>query len=258
MNLNKVFFIADTDFQVYFDAMTPSRVAAGGTLVNVACELAKDHELKVALISETGNDYLGQVIIDNLEKAGIDTKSIDRAPDVTTSATLIFETDKGVEVARYSTHSSHPENGLDVIWPTNINHEAAVVFGGYMAVNPRYQHNLQLLIDHASSRKSKIIYFPGFDPPRITSLTFERPKIIEYFEKSDIIITRSRDLKFFFGADNPADVFRKHLGFYDVIFVNVSDDSIVIFGPDGKTETISFDHKTGEIEALTAALKSII
>lgn len=258
MNLKNIFFIADTDFQVYFNGLSPDRVAAGGTLVNVACELAKDKELKVSLISETGNDYLGGVIIDTLDKAGVDTRSIDRAPDVTTSATLIFETGKKKEVARYSTNSEHPENGLDVIWPTNINHDAAVVFGGYMAVNPRYQHNLQLLIDHASDRNAKIVYFPGFDPSRISSLTFERPKIIGYFEKSDIIVTRSRDLKFFFGADNPADVYRKHLGFYDVIFVNVSEDSIVIYGPDGKTETIEFNSEISEIEALGKALQSII
>ncbi|MBD5199458.1 MAG: hypothetical protein HDS83_03625 [Bacteroidales bacterium] len=258
MYLKNIFFIADIDFQVYFDGLKPKRVGVGGTLVNVACELAKDKEVKVSLISETGNDYLGGVIIDTLDKSDIDTHSIDRAPDIVTPSTLIFKNGKQNEVNRYSTRSNLPENGLDVVWPTNLNHDAAVVFGGYMAVNPRYQHNLQLLIEHASSRNAKILYFPGFDPSRISSLTVERPKIIEYFEKADIIVTRSRDLKFFFGEDNPTDVYKKHLCFYDSLFINVDENSIEIFGPESKHETIELEKDIEEINAISLALQKVI
>ncbi|MDE5845004.1 MAG: hypothetical protein K2H44_06450 [Muribaculaceae bacterium] len=258
MYLKNIFFIADIDFQVYFNGLKPKRVGVGGTLVNVACDIAKDKDVKVSLISETGNDYLGGVIIDTLDKSGIDTHSIDRAPDIVTPATLIFKNGEINEVNRYSTRSNLPENGLDVVWPTNLNHDAAVVFGGYMAVNPRYQHNLQVLIEHASSRNAKIIYFPGFDPSRISSLTIERPKIIEYFEKSEVIITRTRDLKFFFGEDNPADVYRKHLCFYDSLFINVDGHSIEFFGPASKHEVIELEPGTEEISAISLALQKII
>ncbi|MCM1297383.1 MAG: PfkB family carbohydrate kinase [Muribaculaceae bacterium] len=231
---NRIIVIADADYQITFDRLNPTGATPGGTLLNTACELAR-RQFDVALASEVGNDIVGDIIIDRLNSCGVDTHSVDRAVNCATPATLIF-TDGKRTTMRYTRCETDSE-GFDIVWP-EINPGDTVLFGGFIAINPRCRNRLLQLLSHAAERKADIIYFPGFDPTRISRITKVMPMIFENLEIAGSVITRTCDIEYIFGKSDPQKAFNDHIDFYVDRYCNIAPDgNILLFNINGTIDS---------------------
>lgn len=218
--MSRIIVIADADYQITFEGPDPLSATPGGTLLNVAMELSKRGH-SVAMASEVGNDIIGDIIISRLSESEVDTRSVDRSVDCTTPATLIFN-GTGKAAMRYTACDPDTE-GFDIIWP-DINPGDIILFGGYLAVNQRCRKHLMQLLSYAAERKTTIIYFPGFDPTRISRITKVMPLIFENLEIAQHVITRTADIRFIFEKTDPEETFKSHLDFYVDDYINIESE----------------------------------
>lgn len=218
--MSRIIVIADADYQITFENSSPVSATPGGTLLNVAMELSlRGHN--VAMASEVGNDIIGDIIVDRLDECGVDTRSIDRSVDCTTPATLIFS---GTETAAMRYTACDPDTeGFDIRWP-DIGPGDIVLFGGYLAVSQRSRTHLMQLLSYAAERKTTIVYFPGFDPTRISRITKVMPLIFENLEIAQHVITRTADIRLIFDKTDPEETFKSHLDFYVDDYINIESE----------------------------------
>lgn len=204
----KIIVIAGAELEISFSDGKPTGSAAGGTLLNVAAELAR-RGVKVSVVSELGQDRAGDMIAGYLADSGVDIRSIDRTVEASTPVVLKFDDGSST---RYGNRTAG-DDGLDVVWP-DIDRDDTLVFGEYMAIAPAVRHRLWQLVSHASERKLRIIYFPGDLADREPRITRVMPVIFENLEAADAVITTPAANRHIFGTDDSVKVFGNHVSFY--------------------------------------------
>lgn len=248
--MSRIIVIADADYQIRFDNGVPVEAIPGGTLLNTAVQLSRMGH-NVAMASEVGNDTVGELILGYLAENGVDTKSVDRSIDCITPATLIFGNGKEATTMRYTCADAETE-GLDIVWP-DLEPGDTIIFGGYMAVNQRCHRRLLQLLTYAADRRINIIYFPGFDPSRISRITKVMPMIFENLEIAQCVVTRTRDIEYIFGKTDPAKAFDDHLDFYTDKYVNIDSDGHALLFRIG-AEPVSMTAAKGTDALMTAEI----
>ena len=116
----------------------------------------------------------------------------------------------------------YPEECFDVKWP-DVDEDDIVVFGSYFAIDPRVRPRLQELLKHIIDRKALIVYVPGFLSRQVPRVTRVMPALLENLEISDLIVTRTRDLRKIFEDEDPQRVYDEHIKFYCRSMVNIDN-----------------------------------
>ncbi len=230
----KIIIIGESSLEVIFENDLPKDSFPGGVLLNAAAKLG-DAGRQVNFVSEAANDHVGDIIVRFLESNGVEIRSIDRYTEGTTPVQLIFQGDGKESSVRYG---SYPQESFGVVWP-RIDPDDIVVFGGYYSVNPRGHDRIYDIIKYASERHAIVIYVPNFDMNRVHRITRVMPAILENFESSNLVLTRTSDLRDIFGKDDAAKAFRDHVSFYSFNMVNF----------DASSETLKFFHRKSVEEA---------
>ncbi len=230
----KIIIIGESSLEVIFENDLPKDSFPGGVLLNAAAKLG-DAGRQVNFVSEAANDHVGDIIVRFLESNGVEIRSIDRYTEGTTPVQLIFQGAGKESSVRYG---SYPQESFGVVWP-RIDPDDIVVFGGYYSVNPRGHDRIYDIIKYASERHAIVIYVPNFDMNRVHRITRVMPAILENFESSNLVLTRTSDLRDIFGKDDAAKAFRDHVSFYSFNMVNF----------DASSETLKFFHRKSVEEA---------
>jgi fructokinase len=222
--MKRIIAIGECALDVIFNGSTPVGAMPGSRIVNASAILAgKGHQ--VSVVSEASRDSVGDIIVDFLNQAGVDTHSIDRFTEGVTPSIMYFKQDDGSEsVTRYE---NYPDECFDVVWP-RINPGDLLLFGGFYALDSRIRPRMLQLVNYAKERHATIVYLPGFLKSQAPRITRVMPAILENFELADIIITRSHDLTNIYDEKDVAKCFNNHISFYCNTLVNIDSDAATI------------------------------
>ena len=210
----KIIIIGESSLDVIFDSDRPTASYPGGVLLNAAaCLGAKKHQ--VSFVSEAANDHVGDIIVRFLESNNVEVRSIDRYTEGATPVRLIFRGDTESAV-RYG---SYPQESFGVVWP-RIDPDDIVVFGGNYSLDPRGHDRIYDIVKYAAERHAIVIYVPNFDISRVNRITKVMPAILENFESSNLVVTRTADLRDIFGKESDEKAFKDHVSFYSFNMIN--------------------------------------
>jgi sugar/nucleoside kinase (ribokinase family) len=92
----------------------PGQPGPGGSMLNTAVSLGRCG-LEVEMITELGQDKIGQTVLEFLAENGVSTSFIQPADGFKTPIALAFLDEKGN--AAYSFYIKYPENRLNLPWP---------------------------------------------------------------------------------------------------------------------------------------------
>lgn len=211
----KIIIIGESWLEIDFKGSTPTATHPGGALLKAACNLAaKGHE--VVFLSELGTDKTGSIIADTLTGSGVDISKSDRH---TTKTPIVLNID-GTST-RYGIQDDG--EGFDITWP-RVEREDIVVFGGYMAVDPRIRRQLWAFISNVDEREATIIYVPDVADDRITRITKVMPQVYENLEIADRVITLPSDLMALFNHNDPERARRENFAYYVDSYCHVADE----------------------------------
>lgn len=232
--MRKVISIGESVLDTVFRGDKPIKSMIGG---RIACASATLGEMgvPVSMVSECCNDWVGDRIIEYLDRHNVDTHSIDRFTDGSTAFSAIFRQDDGSEkIVNYGQYP--PDNRFDVVWP-RIDEDDIILFGSLYAIDTPQRERLFELVNYAQSRGAIIIYLPGFQHGINFRITRVMPAILENLEVADIVIAHDRDIANIFPGEASDGAYSRHIEFYCPNYVHINQNlTLSLFSRQGKTD----------------------
>lgn len=208
--MRKVIGIGETILDIIFRGDQPSAAVPGGSVFNGIVSLAR-MGVNVGFISETGNDRVGQIILQFMRENHISTEHVNVFPDGKSPVSLAFLNDQSD--AEYIFYKDYPKQRLDVLFP-KLNEDDIVVIGSYYALNPLLRDKILELLEQAREKKAIVYYDPNFRSSHKGEAMRLAPTIIENLEYADIVRGSIEDFFYMYNIEDVDKIYKDKIQFY--------------------------------------------
>ena len=242
--MRKVLGIGETVLDIIFRDEKPISALPGGSTFNAIISLGRSG-VKASMISETGNDRIGQNIIKFMESNGIDASYVNVYPESKSPLSLAFLNDHND--ADYIFYKDHPHDRIDYVYP-EVNADDIVLFGSFFALNPVIRPQVYAFLDYARQRGAILYYDVNFRASHKNEVMKVTPNLLDNLEMADIVRGSSEDFEILFRQHDADTVYRSQIAFYTKKFIYTrSADPVEVRGDSGfskqypvlPTETVS-------------------
>jgi len=196
--MRKIYGIGETVLDIIFKDGQPQAAKAGGSVLNSVVSMGR-MGLPVSFISEYGQDDVGDLIDGFLKDNGVDTSSVHRFHDGSTSLALAFLDEKND--AHYTFYKDFPEKRLDIDFPV-IEKDDIVQCGSFYAIWPEIREKFKKFIRTAKDKGALVLYDPNFRKTHVSELAILKPLIIENMKMTSLLRGSDEDFQNIFGAVN--------------------------------------------------------
>ena len=196
--MRKIYGIGETVLDIIFKDGQPQAAKAGGSVLNSIVSMGR-MDLPVSFISEYGKDDVGNLIDNFLKNNGVDTSSVHRFHDGSTSLALAFLDEKND--AHYTFYKDFPAKRLNIEFPL-IEKDDIVQCGSFYAIWPEIRGKFKKFIRTAKESGALILYDPNFRKTNVSDLDILKPLIIENMRMASLLRGSDEDFKNIFGANN--------------------------------------------------------
>ncbi|MGM9802849.1 MAG: carbohydrate kinase family protein [Muribaculaceae bacterium] len=224
--MRKIIAIGESVLDTVFKDNVPVKSFVGGRVANAASSLALSG-LEVMMVSECGDDHVGNIVIDFLKGNNVNVTSVDRYVNGTTAFSAIFENGRG-EVTHVN-YGTYPPDRFDVVWP-RIDEDDIVIFGSLYSIENPQRSRLYEILQYASSRKAIMVYLPGFQHGINYSITKVMPNVLENFELSNVVIANNSDIHDIFPRENGSQAYRNHMIYCNCLVYITEELNTNVFG----------------------------
>ncbi len=228
---------------IIFKNGQPTAAVPGGSVFNGVISLGRLNQ-NVTMITETGNDKVGRLILDFMDDNGIDNHSVAVYPDGRTAISLAWLNDKND--AEYSFYKDYPNARLEVEWP-DIHKDDIIMMGSYFVLNPVLRPKVKEFLDYARSREALIYYDFNFRSSHKHEALKIYADMLDNLEAADIVRGSTEDLDNLFGISDPEVIYKKEIDFYckNMLCTDADGDVKLI------TPTINKKYKVNKIETVS-------
>ena len=160
--MRKVIGIGETVLDIIFKQGQPIGAVPGGSVFNGIISLGRAG-IPALFISETGNDRVGQHIIQFARDNGVNADNINVFPDSKSPVSLAFLNDNND--AEYLFYKDHPHDQLDFAYP-DVQADDIVMFGSFYAVNPVIRPQVAGFLEYARGEPSSTTMSTSAPPIR--------------------------------------------------------------------------------------------
>mgnify|MGYP003589245248 CR=1 FL=1 len=213
--MRKIIGIGETVLDIIFRGNQPISATPGGSTFNTMISLGRAG-VDVTFISETGNDRVGDQIIDFLRENGVNADNVNVYPDSKSPISLAFLDEKND--AEYIFYKDHPHDRLDFAYP-DIKQDDIVIFGSYYAINPVIRPQVLGLLEYAHNHGAIIYYDVNFRPAHKDEVMRITPNLIENLEYADIVRGSREDFEILYKVEGPDKVYNAEISFYCKKFI---------------------------------------
>ncbi len=216
----------------------------GGAMLNAAVSLARAG-IKTALVSEAGNDAIGNFLIRFLKNNGIGTKYIRQYASHPTSVALA-RLDKRKKPS-YTFKKYYPAE-RNLLLPEPFKPDDILLFGSLYALDPAIRPEIEKILRAAQKAGTHIVYDPNIRMAEQLSDKTRRQALFANLKIADIIKGSDEDFGAVFGEQTPEDYVAalQQINPEAVIFVTLGERgalaahrSRLIRKPARKTEVVS-------------------
>ena len=242
--MRKVIGIGETVLDIIFRNDQPISAVPGGSTFNAIISLGRVG-VKTGFISETGNDRVGQMIVNFLKDNGCNAESVCVYPESKSPLSLAFLNEQND--AEYVFYKDHPHDRLDFTYP-EVDADDIVLFGSYYALNPVIRDQVKGFLDYASEKGAILYYDVNFRASHQHEAMKLRANLLENFELADIVRGSSEDFEILFKKTDADSVYRSEIAFYTKNFIYTHAAEPIELRAEGglrkqypveKTETVS-------------------
>ena len=241
--MRKVIGIGETIMDIIFKDGKPTAAVPGGSVFNGIISLGR-LGVPVSLISETGNDRVGDLIVDFLEDNGVEHKGVIQYQNGRSAISLAWMNEKND--AEYMFYKDYPSARLEVSWP-EINSDDIVMMGSYFVLNPVLRPKVKDFLDYAREHGALIYYDFNFRSSHKHEAIKIYADMLENLEYTDIVRGSVEDLENLFGNGDAAKVYKREIEFYckNFLCTDAGGDIKLI------TPSVSMDFKVDKIPTVS-------
>lgn len=226
--MRKVIGIGETILDIIFKNEQPTAAVPGGSTFNGIISLGR-LGLPVTMITETGNDRVGQTIKNFMTENGIDNNHVCVYEDGRTAISLAYLNERND--AEYTFYKDYPNARLNVEWP-EVNKDDIIMMGSYFVLNPALRVKVKEFLDYARKREALIYYDINFRSSHSSEAIKLYGTILENFEYADIVRGSTEDFHNMFNLSDPEIVYQKEVAFYcKQMLCTDADGEISLFSP---------------------------
>ncbi|MHC1775911.1 MAG: PfkB family carbohydrate kinase [Lentimicrobium sp.] len=198
-----IWCVGESLYDIVFTNGQPLWAVPGGSMLNAAVSAARYGE-KVGLLTELGDDAVGNLIGDFLTANGISVEKVSFYKGNTTLA-LAFLNSAGDAQYQFYHHApvQAPDFSIPEFRPGDV-----LIFGSFYSIKLRNRLNISRLSHAAREAGAWIYYDPNFRKPHLNELELSLPFIRENIALADIVRGSDEDFKLIAGADSPGDAYR--------------------------------------------------
>ena len=241
--MRKVIGIGETILDIVFKNGQPNKAVPGGSVFNGLISLGRAG-VDATLISEVGNDRVGDTILNFMKENGVKNDHVCVYPDSKSPVSLAFLNEKND--AEYIFYKDYPKLRLDVELP-EINSDDIVMFGSFYAVSPLIRNKVKELLDKARSVGAIIYYDVNFRSTHKNDAIKLLPTILENFEYADIIRGSSEDFENMFGMTDADKIYKGKVAFYCPRFICTNGGESVCF----RTSSLTKDYEVAPLQTVS-------
>ena len=232
--MRKVIGIGETIYDIIFQNGQPTAGVPGGSAFNCLISLGRAG-VPVTFISETGNDRVGEIILEFMRENGVSTEYMQVYPEGKSAISLAFLNEQSD--AQYQFYKDYPACRLEVDFP-KVEKDDIVVFGSYFALNPVLRTKVKEFLDYARQQEAIIYYDVNFRSTHTHEMMKLTPTLIENFELSDIVRGSDEDFDNMYSLKEADDIYRQKISFYCPNFICTRGGR----GVGLRTQTLSKDY----------------
>ena len=208
--MRKVIGIGETIYDIIFQNGQPTAGVPGGSAFNCLISLGRAG-VPVTFISETGNDRVGEIILEFMRENGVSTEYMQVYPEGKSAISLAFLNEQSD--AQYQFYKDYPACRLEVDFP-KVEKDDIVVFGSYFALNPVLRTKVKEFLDYARQQEAIIYYDVNFRSTHTHEMMKLTPTLIENFELSDIVRGSDEDFDNMYRLKEADDIYKQKISFY--------------------------------------------
>lgn len=165
----------------------------------------------VAMITETGNDKVGDIIVDFMKANHVSTEAVCRFNNGRSALSLAWLDDNND--ADYQFYKDYPKARLEVEWPV-IDADDIVMMGSYFVLNPVLRDKVLEFLTYAQERGAIIYYDFNFRKSHKDDALKLYAGILENMEFADIVRGSEEDFDNMFGKTDPDKIYKSEVEFY--------------------------------------------
>ena len=241
--MRKVIGIGETILDIVFKNGQPNKAVPGGSVFNGLISLGRAG-VDATLISEVGNDRVGDTILNFMKENGVKNDHVCVYPDSKSPVSLAFLNEKND--AEYIFYKDYPKHRLDVELPES-NSDDIVMFGSFYAVSPLIRSKVKELLDKARSVGAIIYYDVNFRSTHKNDAIKLLPTILENFEYADIIRGSSEDFENMFGMTDADKIYKGKVAFYCPRFICTNGGESVCL----RTSSLTKDYEVAPLQTVS-------
>lgn len=241
--MRKVIGIGETILDIIFRGNQPSVAVPGGSVFNGIVSLGR-MGMNVGFISETGNDRVGNIILQFMRENNIPTEHINVFPDGKSPVSLAFLNEQSD--AEYIFYKDYPKQRLDVRFP-KLQEDDIVMVGSYYALNPVLREKIMELLEQAREKKAIVYYDPNFRASHKNEVMRLTSTIIENLEYADIVRGSKEDFHYMYGMQDVDKIYKEKIKFYCSRFIYTAGGDNVSL----RTNIVNKDYQVEPLEAVS-------
>ena len=211
--------LGETVYDIIFRDNQPQRAVPGGSAFNAIISLGRVLKrddapaAQVTMITETGDDHIGQLTRDFMEENGVDTSLVTVNKGTKSHISLAFlDQDNNAQYTFYKDHASAKlENSFTFSLFHSFTSEDIVVFGSFFAINPVIREHTRALLQAAHDAGAFLYYDINFRKSHIADI----PAVIENLEENMRLATVVRgsaeDFGYLYGTTDAREVYDRHI-----------------------------------------------
>ncbi len=226
-----IYTVGETLLDIIFKGVEPQTAKPGGSAFNASVTLGR-LGAPINFISETGQDKVGDLILDFMNENGVQANFISRYPNGQTAIALAFLNDKSD--AEYEFYKDYPAQRLAVEFP-EFQKDDLLLFGSFYALNPGIRPRVKELLEKAKRAGASIIYDPNFRSSHLAEKDELVPVIRENLGYATLVRASDEDLLNIFDTDNPDAAWEKIAPLSDVLVYTANAGGVYL-----RTPSLSF------------------
>ncbi len=226
-----IYTVGETLLDIIFKGVEPQTAKPGGSAFNASITLGR-LGAPINFISETGQDKVGDLILDFMNENGVQANFISRYPNGQTAIALAFLNDKSD--AEYEFYKDYPAQRLAVEFP-EFQKDDLLLFGSFYALNPGIRPRVKELLEKAKRAGASIIYDPNFRSSHLAEKDELVPVIRENLGYATLVRASDEDLLNIFDTDNPDAAWEKIAPLSDVLVYTANAGGVYL-----RTPSLSF------------------
>jgi fructokinase len=220
-----VYGIGETIYDIIFKDGKPITGHPGGSTYNCMISLGRCG-IKGAMISETGKDMVGDLIIKFLEDNNISGKYVNQFDGGKSALALAFLNDKSD--AEYSFYKDYPSQRLQ-IEPPVIKKEEILVFGSFFALNKNVRPTVKKIVEQAHQAGAIIYYDPNYRASHISSRNELIDTLIENYKLSTIVRASDEDFSNIYPNLSIDKVYEEISQYCPYLIVTANKNQILVY-----------------------------